>query len=170
MSGLRIDVAELIGRPGASKEISRSEPLSGLRMPLGWVEEDEPVELSLWAESVLEGVEVSGSIAGTLHMHCSRCLIEYEERFDHEVRETFYSSKRDDEEYEVSSGTIDLEPMIRDLIVLNIPPQPLHDSSCKGLCPVCGADRNETDCGHTQDLSDMRWAPLRALLPKEVND
>jgi uncharacterized protein len=166
MSGLRIDVAELAGRPGASKEISRSEQIAGLRVPLGGVEEEDQVNISLLAESVIEGIAVSGTLEGKLHLSCSRCVVEFTEPFRHQVDETYFFTG-DEEAYRVTANTIDLEPMVRDVVVLGIPPSPLHAPDCKGLCPVCGGDLNEVDCGHRQDLSDLRWAPLKALLSEE---
>jgi len=61
---------------------------------------------------------------------------------------------------------IDLEPMLRDVIMLAFPLRPLHDENCRGLCATCGADLNGTDCGHTQQPEDLRWAPLRTALTK----
>lgn len=164
MSGLVIDITELAGKPGAVKTISRSEPVPGLRGALGRVEEDRGVEVSLVAESLIDGVAVSGQVAGTMHLSCSRCLVEYEESFRQEVDEVFYFQEADEKEgYAVEGTTIDLEPMLRDVIVLAIPTRPLHREDCRGICAVCGADLNARDCGHREE-PDLRWAPLRGLL------
>lgn len=163
MAGLLIDVSELAGRPGASRHISLAERLSGLRMPLGWVRENEFVEIALDAESVVEGVRVTGDISGRVHLSCSRCLVEFEQKFSHDVDET-YRFRGGEVMYQIADNQLDLEPLIRDFIVLNIPPSPLHDPGCRGLCPTCGADRNAIDCGHEQRLEDLRWEPLRSLV------
>lgn len=165
LSGLVIDVADLKDHPGATKTISRAQPVSGLRGVLGWVGEEEDVSLELTASSVVEGIEVEGEVSGTMHLACSRCLSEFQERFNYEVDETFYSAKpKESEGYEIEANKIDLEPMVRDLVVLSIPFHPLHSPDCRGLCPVCGADRNVVDCGHNQDFVDSgRWAPLEGI-------
>ncbi|HXQ54586.1 MAG TPA: DUF177 domain-containing protein, partial [Actinomycetes bacterium] len=66
-----------------------------------------------------------------------------------------------------------LDTMARDALVLAFPAFPLHSPDCAGLCPVCGADRNTIDCGHTgtEDI-DPRWAGLAGLQDrlKEDND
>ena len=166
MPGLVIDISDVSATPGAAKEVRRSEPISGVKVPLVWMRDDEPAEISLLAEGIIEGILVSGEVAGKLHLACSRCLREFEDPFTHEVEETFFYSSPD-ETYHVVDQRIDLEPMLRDVILLAAPLAPLHTADCKGLCPVCGQDRNEVDCGHTQDTSDLRWAPLKELVLEE---
>jgi uncharacterized protein len=63
-----------------------------------------------------------------------------------------------------SDGSIDLTPIIRDYAVLDIPISQVCKPDCKGLCPVCGANLNEGDCGHRQESIDPRLAGLKALL------
>jgi DUF177 domain-containing protein len=161
--GLVIDISDLSSTPGAAKEIRRREPIAGVKVPLTWMGDEEAAEISLLAESVIEGILVSGEVAGVLHQSCSRCLRDFDDRFTHEVEETFFYS-HPEENYHVENERIDLEPMLRDVILLAVPVAPLHSADCLGLCPVCGQDRNEVDCGHTQDTSDLRWAPLKELV------
>lgn len=167
MGKLVIDVADLVHRPGAGKAINFAVPVEGLKGVLGRIEDGDPVELDLSAESVREGVWVFGDVAGTLHLQCSRCLVEYEQRFEKQVDEIFYydpdmAEARDS--YAVTDNHLDLEPMIRDAVVLDIPTHPVHSEACKGLCPVCGADRNVENCGHDAAPVDLRWAPLQSIL------
>ncbi|MGH2731870.1 MAG: YceD family protein, partial [Actinomycetota bacterium] len=113
------------------------------------------------AEGLLEGVVVSGRVSGTMHLACTRCLKEYEEDFEQPVDEVFYYEQGEEKGgYDVCHDTIDLEPVIRDAVVLGIPEQPLHDPHCKGLCPDCGADLNLIECGHGQHRIDSGWAGL----------
>jgi uncharacterized protein len=63
-----------------------------------------------------------------------------------------------------SDGNIDLEPVVRDEVVLDLPLAPLCRPECLGLCSVCGTDLNSDPCsGHT-DESDHPLAALRQLL------
>ncbi|HEY8201786.1 MAG TPA: DUF177 domain-containing protein [Actinomycetota bacterium] len=164
MSGLLVDVGSMVGRPGTSREIVSAERIPGLVGTLGWVEENDPVRLELTAESVLEGIEVTGWLSGRLRLRCSRCLADYEEPFRQAVDEIFYLGTPPEEEgYQVTGDTIDLEPMVRDLVVLAIPVVPIHSEDCRGLCPECGADLNVVDCGHRSESADSRWAPLMSL-------
>ena len=58
---------------------------------------------------------------------------------------------------------IDLRPAVREAWLLAVPGFLLCREDCKGLCPVCGADKNTVDCGHTQSAPDPRFAALRDL-------
>jgi uncharacterized protein len=163
MSALSVDVSDLVGKPGATKEFSTSRPVAGLRLPLVWVEPDQSVEIDLVAHSVREGIEVLGRLSGTMRFSCSRCLVDFGQNFSHPVQEIFYYSSEDEEAYRVAGTAIDLEQMVRDVVVLSMPIRPLHRPDCKGLCPICGADRNLVDCGHSLEPVDERWAPLKDL-------
>ena len=167
MPGLVVDVTQLVSRPGATLRIQRSVTVPGLSGPLGSIGENEPVEIDLTADSVTEGVAVSGTVSGTMHLSCSRCLIGYDRSFKQRLDETFYfGGAQDHDGYDLVDNHIDLEPMLRDVIMLAFPLRPLHDEDCRGLCATCGADLNATDCGHTQKPEDLRWAPLRGALTK----
>jgi len=166
MSSLVIDVSDLTGDPGATKEIKTSESIAGLRSALGYVDQSKPLHLELLAESVVDGIAVSGQVGGTMTLVCSRCLAEFEEPLEMYVDEVFAFSAtaKDEDAYQVQGKTIDLEPMLRDLTILAIPIRPLHSDACKGICPVCGTDRNQVDCGHREEKVELRWEPLRALV------
>lgn len=165
MDSLLIDISDLAGSPGAVKDIRFHGAITGLRGGLAWVEEDEPVDVAVTAEVLVDGIEVGGKVAGTLHLNCSRCLKEFEEKFETSVRETYYYEQGEERGgYQVEGSVIDLEAMLRDVVVLDIPIRPLHKQDCKGLCTACGADLNSEDCGHDQEMIDIRWAPLKDLL------
>ena len=67
----------------------------------------------------------------------------------------------DEEPY--SGKTIDLAPALREQILLAVPPSPLCDEACKGLCPACGKDLNAGDCGCSPTTLDPRWAALKSI-------
>lgn len=167
MSGLVLDVTQLVSRPGATVAVHRSTTIPGLTGPLGSVGENEPVEMDLAVDSVTDGVAVTGTVSGTMRLACSRCLIGYDRSFTQPLDEMFYLGGVEDHDgYDVVDNHIDLEPMLRDVIMLAMPMRPLHDENCRGLCVTCGADLNGADCGHRQEPEDLRWAPLRAALTK----
>jgi uncharacterized protein len=58
---------------------------------------------------------------------------------------------------------IDLSGPLREQILLAIPPSPLCDEACKGLCPQCGKDLNQGDCGCERTAIDPRWATLKTM-------
>jgi len=94
---------------------------------------------------------------------CARCLKRFETPFEVEVEELFVPGARpEDDEYPVVEGFIDLEPMIRDAVILAMPFAPLCRPDCRGLCERCGGDRNMDECT-CPPRSDPRWAPLMGL-------
>jgi uncharacterized protein len=60
-------------------------------------------------------------------------------------------------------GGIELEDILREQVLLALPMQRVCSESCKGICPVCGKNRNETDCGCHVEGTDDRWGALRNL-------
>ncbi len=74
---------------------------------------------------------------------------------------TFELRGLDEETY--SGKEIDLSGPLREQVLLNLPGAPLCTDDCKGLCPACGKDLNEGDCGHRPDDSDPRWAALKNI-------
>jgi uncharacterized protein len=67
----------------------------------------------------------------------------------------------DEEPY--SGKTIDLAPALREQILLAVPPSPLCDEACRGICPTCGKDLNAGDCGCEKTTLDPRWAKLKSI-------
>ncbi|HEX2031236.1 MAG TPA: DUF177 domain-containing protein [Actinomycetota bacterium] len=159
-----VDVGDLLGSPGASRRVRREEPLEGLATELAEVPADDPVRIELLLESVVEGIVASGPVSGRMRFRCARCLKGFSEAFSVEVSELFAVDRTPDDEetYPVREGTIDLEPMVRDVVVLSMPFSPLCRDDCLGLCERCGGDRNAGECS-CEPVVDARWAPLAGL-------
>lgn len=162
----RIDVRDLVGQPGASKEHHLEGVVDELGTELARVRDDVPVAGDLLLESLVEGVLVSGTLRGTLALRCARCLKEFERPLTVEVHELFVSEPDEEaDEYPLDpEGSIEPEQMVRDTIGVELPFSPLCRPDCLGLCPVCGGDRNLGECpGHAE--VDPRWAALEHLAP-----
>ena len=118
----------------------------------------------------MEGVLVTGTVSAPLTGECARCLDPVVADVVAEIQELFaYPESATDEttsEDEVSrlaGDYLDLEPVVRDSVVLALPLIPLCREDCPGLCPTCGEywDRLPSDHGH--DVVDLRWAALKQL-------
>ncbi|MGL5808634.1 MAG: YceD family protein [Nocardioides sp.] len=167
---LVLDTRELGRRPGSSRNVSRSAPApAGLGIEVLRVPESAPIRLDLLLEAVMEGVLVSGSAAADAVGECVRCLAPVDESVAIELRE-FYAydapeNHADDglDVRRLEGDLIDLEPLIRDSVVLALPFQPLCADDCPGLCPECGT-RLAEDQGHAHEAAiDPRWASLVSL-------
>ena len=84
-----------------------------------------------------------------------------DDRDDSPAAASFDLGTLDDEHY--TNKTIDLAPAMREQVLLALPPSPLCDEECKGLCPKCGKDLNEGDCGCDRRIADPRWAALKQV-------
>lgn len=160
---VEIDVRDLLSQPGASRTMRVSQSIPDLGTELATVPEDHRIDAELLLESVVEGVLVSGPLSGPMVLACARCLKSFGADFHLEVRELFSPDAAvGDDEYPVHEGAIDLEPMIRDAVLLSMPFSPLCRIDCLGLCERCGGDRNLGECACAPDV-DPRWGPLSEI-------
>jgi uncharacterized protein len=166
-SGLVLDTHELGRRAGAMKVLRTSvEAPADLGIAVIGVPPGSPVELDLRLESVVEGVLVTGTATVQLRGECVRCLGPISDELEVEIQELYvYPGVEPDDDLvsRLQGDLIDLEPVLRDAVVLDLPFQPLCRDDCAGLCVECGANFNEDpNHRHESDL-DPRWAALRGL-------
>ena len=165
-----LDTRELGRRPGSQRQVTLTVPApADLGIEVLRVREGSPVELDLRLESVMEGVLVTGSAQAVLDGECARCLepisdeieVRFQELFVYDEHQTPHDE--DDEVSTLEKDLLDLEPLLRDAVVLALPFQPLCMDDCPGLCPECGA-RLAEDPDHGHDAAiDPRWAGLAEL-------
>ncbi|MGI6703134.1 MAG: YceD family protein [Clostridia bacterium] len=107
---------------------------------------------------------VTGEVQTEAILQCSRCL----RTVRHSLRAAFkqeYSETGDGEDVlPAKVDRIDLEIPVRESILLELPVKVLCTEECRGLCPVCGADRNEGECGCKHEEIDPRMQRLKELL------
>jgi len=175
---LVLDTRELGRRPGSQREVSRTVPApADLGIEVLGVAEGSPVELDLRLEAVMEGVLVTGTATAALSGECVRCLEPISDEVEVRFQELFVYDDRDvdpDEELEVSTlqdDLVDLEPLLREAVVLALPFQPLCTEDCPGLCAECGARLAEDPDHVHHEPVDPRWAALGALAePEQAED
>jgi len=165
-----IDIRDLLEQPGASKTAHIDETVPELRTELVEVPPDQPVVGDLTLESVVEGIYLHGDVRGTMRMRCARCLKEFDAPFDVTLAELVSKDPTEDDDYRLEvDDTLDPEPIVRDAVVLEMPFSPLHSPDCKGLCPICGGDRNLGECPGHEEV-DPRWSALEGLVLPEIDD
>jgi uncharacterized protein len=115
---------------------------------------DRPVDFEVTLTNTGAGIVASGMATAQLTTPCVRCLCDTCMTIEAEVEGFYVRPGHEDEfpeEQEIEligdDSTIDLEPAITQSIVVDLPFAPLHDPDCKGICPVCGVDRNVSSCG-----------------------
>ncbi len=126
---------------------------------------------------VVDDIRLRAHFAADLELLCARCLapIPYhsDESFDLIFRPSGVdaeSGERAITEAETEIGYYEkeglrLEDVVREQVLLSLPDRSLCQPACKGLCPHCGENRNETSCTCESKSSDPRWSALAALRP-----
>jgi uncharacterized protein len=172
-----IDTRTLGRRPGSMRKDSYTVPAAAdLGVEMVGVPEGTDVELDLMLEAVMEGVLVSGTARASLSGECARCLDPLTSSIEVEFQELYvYSDTRsgesaDDDERRLEGDLIDLEPVVRDAMVLALPLSPLCQDDCPGLCPDCGVRLADAEPDHHHDAVDPRWAALQGMLDQPQED
>lgn len=165
-SPLVVGIHELMRRPGEMKSLNREIPAPpALGVGMIRVPEGSPINIDFRLESVSEGVLVTGVVSADLVGECARCLGEVNDHRDFDLQDLYYYPGRPAEEDSlfIVDDHIDLEPPMRDAIVLELPFVPLCREDCLGLCPQCGFALNDDPSHRHEPPVDPRWAPLRGL-------
>lgn len=167
---LVVDLHDLGRRAGSMREIRFAAPApADLGNDVIGVPEGTDITGTLRAESVVEGVLVTGDLAVAVHGECVRCLDAIDTERQVRFQEMFLYPDQHPEDAEalrMQDDLIDLEPVLRDAIVLTLPLQPRCTEECPGLCPECGV-RLADSPGHRHERTDPRWAALEGLLNDE---
>ncbi|MFJ5551642.1 YceD family protein [Streptomyces sp. NPDC093225] len=184
---LVFDTRELGRRPGAMHKVSRTVSAPGDLGLAGViaVPEGASMQLGLRMESVMEGVLVTGITVAKAVGECVRCLEPLELTLNARFQELFSypdadargrlkaepddDADDDEDRYFLEDDLFDLEPVLRDAVVLALPSQPVCRENCLGLCPECGLSLND-DPDHHHDAVDIRWAALQGLVVTDQDD
>lgn len=179
MPGLVVDITDLPQKAGSFKDVHVETPApADLGTDVIGTPEGSPVVLDAQLVAVDDGVLVRGRADLHVHGECVRCLRDIDEdrtiSFDemYVLPETAKAQAAEgdeeaDEFFTVGETSLDLEPALRDALVLDLPFQPLCREDCRGLCPDCGERLDDLPADHHHDHLDPRWSALANLLPAD---
>jgi uncharacterized protein len=168
---LVLDTRDLPRSPGSMRAVRRVVPApTDLGLELIGVPAGAELSLDLTLTSVTEGVYVSGQVSAPLTGECGRCLRPITDHLEVSIAELYaYEHSTTDETTEedevgrIHDELIDLEPVVRDTLVLALPVNPVCRPDCPGLCPGCGVAWDDLPADHAHSTADPRWAALSAL-------
>lgn len=159
-----VPVYDLMHRPGEMREKSLDIVVpEGFGNAVIGVSTGSMVHVEARLESLHDGILVSGDVRATATGECVRCLIDVTQPVRVEFQELFAYSEDEAFDCTVHDDYVDLEPVVRDAVVLALPFQPVCQEDCLGLCPECGV-RLLDNPGHAHEAPvDPRWAALAGL-------
>lgn len=158
-----VDVTPLRKVPGSVLRAQRAGRLPGLALTATAVPAEGEVSVDAELAWASDDVVVTATVGAPWTGLCRRCLAEASGEITTKVREVYEEASDGEETYALDGSRVDLAPLVRDAVLLGLPPAPLCKEDCRGLCPVCGANRNEVRCSCETSPPDPRWAALDAL-------
>lgn len=175
MHPYRVDVSSILDVVGGYVDVSDGYPLAELVVGEERFELVEPAHFDVTISNAGEGLVATGRVSALVKAVCSRCLRDFETTIEGEI-EGFYVRPGDHAPEEEEAGAvdrneaIDIAPALVAALTVEAPFAPLHDEACKGLCPVCGADLNETSCNCADKPDESHpFAALRDLLGEQAD-
>ncbi|EXX84643.1 hypothetical protein BG53_08380 [Paenibacillus darwinianus] len=170
---MNIHMQELIAK-GMTRSFHTSLDVAPLLKDRPDVLRSSPLAVALEARGEEGAVRVGGELSIELELACSRCLTPTTEKFVipfHEFFRPASDNKEADEEEDevivVEGDSFDLLPFVEQAFLLYLPFAPLCGDACKGLCPQCGANLNEGECGCSRERLDPRMAALKDFFKQE---
>jgi uncharacterized protein len=138
--------------PVDGESLNGSEPASIMELDEPDVRFQQPVQYELFAQIQGSAVLVTGKLRAPTTLRCSRCLKTFDQTL--RVDQFIFHQELGGEDF------VDLTANIREDIILELPQRALCQPECKGLCPVCGEDLNESACQCKSARGDLRWHAL----------
>ncbi|MFP3465030.1 YceD family protein [Leifsonia sp. SIMBA_070] len=166
-----VNVYDLIRHPGAMREQRISIPVTEkLGEGLLSVPEGATIDLDLRLESMHEGILATGDAETTAVGVCGRCLTDIEETVQVDFQELFAYPSDEAFDHEVHDDHVDLEPLIRDAVVLSLPFQPVCRPDCPGLDPETGERLADVPDREPSQIIDPRWSALTAFQASDTDE
>jgi uncharacterized protein len=156
-----INVYDLMHRPGEMREQTVTVPVvDHMGEGLVSVPAGATIDADLRFESMHEGILVTAELATTASGVCGRCLIDIALPVQVDFQELFAYSSDEAFDFEVHDDHVDLEPLIRDAVVLSLPFQPVCRPDCPGLDPETGERLADHPEHKPREIADSRWSAL----------
>ncbi len=171
-----VDISAVLGESGSILELEDDVPLESLVVSDSRIIFPRAPHVRATVVNLGDVLLLSGAVETVARLECSRCL----EPFDLTLEGTLdavisitddpEARNEDQEWYPLQGERFDLLPAVESALRVEIPFAPVHDESCRGICPTCGCDLNRDSCECEQPAEHHREGPfasLKELLPPE---
>lgn len=192
---MHIPVKGIQARPGGRVTVEFIRPIGRLDEDIDVL---GPIHLKVTATNLGGRIGLEGYVRARVALTCSRCADEYVLELDEPIREFYVkrtpppaASRRDErgqaaleqqpldvdpwleeegaDERAYSGDVIELDELVREILLLALPMKPVCREDCQGLCPVCGTNRNEGECDCREDDVDPRLAALKQWMETDAD-
>ncbi len=171
---MKIDVTELRRGIGREATYELGETIQPVEMA-GETIRFEPAHVILRLVSAGDTIEAYFHATSGAHMLCSRCLkpivvpidVEFMVSYQQAPDESKVDESSSDDVVFYHEDLVDVSEDLRQHLILELPMKPVCDPACKGLCPTCGKDLNNGECGCRETADDPRMSVLKDLLKRE---
>ena len=167
---MQVDIRAIKDQKGATLPVHGQSPCPSLEVEGGAVSECWPVRVWGSVTNTGKGYLVRVHLSTAVKLECTRCLEPFTLPLERDMEEVFYPeglrgkvSEKDEVVSYFTDDTLDLGESIRENLQLALPMKRLCQEHCRGLCPVCGHNLNEGECGCQRPEPDARWARLGEL-------
>ncbi|MDO4792112.1 MAG: YceD family protein [Buchananella hordeovulneris] len=169
-----ISIHDLGRSPGAMRDYHLHTVAKDMHTVVAGVPDGTELDLDVTLTQVSDGVLAQVRADVEIKGACVRCLRDFATRTHVDATEMFFNpgtraaalaegDEEADEMLEIEGTEVNLEPVVRDAIVLDLPFDPLCEDDCPGLCPECGVALRDAEPGHGHEVIDPRWAALGGL-------
>lgn len=173
-----INLTELFTREGKTNDYAVELDCRGFQIPQGICPVSDSKPVTFYIENVGDRTLVlSGEAEFTLMIPCDRCLEPVEVPFQLSIERTLDMNLTDeerianlDEQPYLQGYNLDVDQLVRDELLLNLPMKVLCDEDCKGICNRCGANLNHETCDCDRSSLDPRMSVIQDIFKqfKEV--
>ncbi|MGN0106566.1 MAG: YceD family protein [Hominilimicola sp.] len=168
---MTIDVSTILKEIGGRIDIDGNVMLSDTDFLGEMYHFDDPVRIKGHISNNGKSLILNAECTGHMTTQCARCMKDIDVPVKFEIDENLAQddgeSSYDDEVILFDDVKIDIDDIAANNFLMNVEGKYLCSEDCKGLCPQCGADLNEGDCGCGQDNVDPRWAALVDIMNKD---
>ena len=159
-----------------SEKLILEDSPEALKVQADGVAFEGPIRVELMVSKNQDQFICQGQVAAPAKLECSRCLTGYdytmtpELSFVVDLAGDSDEARSEEEGYFVvdpSAASFEIDDLVREAIILSLPLKPLCSEDCRGLCPVCGAELNRSQCNCVKEEADPRWDQLKKLSRKD---
>ena len=165
---MKIDVSSIVKVEGSYIEFELEENIDLFNEKLDDFQFEPKVKFSGIVTNVGSILRLSGVGEVSYSVDCNMCLENFTKTLKFKLKDVYYQKEveEDSDSYVFTGHKIDIDRAVFDTLVLNLPMKPVCKDECKGLCPICGKNRNEVSCECDNSVGDERLSILKNFFNK----